>query len=295
MISMEWNLLDWTLVVREERLTEPLRWRKPRMVFVNSMSDLFHEDVPLDFIDQVFAVMALCPRHTFQILTKRPERMAEYLASSEQALSTENRIWFAANGKQLSGDGRILNVPQQWPLPNVWLGASVEDQATADARIPHLLRCPAAVRFVSAEPLLGAVDFSDCLGDTLVGAWDTETGKQISDGPGPYSVIKGIDWVIVGGESGAKARPCNVAWIRSIIRQCREAGVPVFVKQLGARPIVTEYEAWQLSGMDPGWDDRCRRRDVLVGLRLTDPKGGNLAEWPMDLRVREMPIVGGGK
>ncbi|MBS1702874.1 MAG: phage Gp37/Gp68 family protein [Armatimonadetes bacterium] len=140
----------------EERLTDPLRWSKPGRIFVDSMTDLFHDSIPFEFIDKVFAIMALCPQHTFQILTKRPERMAEYLIGAERSHKFSCEIC-----NRLEAEDRNplhWNSYAKWPLPNVWLGTSVEDQDTADERIPHLLRCHAAVRFLSCEPLLGNVD-----------------------------------------------------------------------------------------------------------------------------------------
>ena len=220
-----------TVRCHEDVLDKPLNRRKPTTYFVNSMSDLFHAGVPFEFIDKVFAVMmALCPQHTFQILTKRPERMAEYL------------YWHG----QFTEDGG--------PLPNVWLGTSVENQQAADERIPHLLKCPAAVRFLSIEPLLGAIDFLY--------------------GPQAWGLLTDIDWAIIGGESGSGARPCNVAWIRSLIDQCKAAGVPAFVKQLGKVPY---------------WAEHRGVAKTIHELRLKHPKGGDMSEWPEDLRVREMP------
>ena len=251
------------------RLDAPLHWRKPRMVFVNSMSDLFHSAVRGIFIDQVFAVMALTPQHTYQILTKRPERMQQYAADAReyvQAIVSERkpasppRHWYHAP------DNRI-----QWPLPNVWLGVSVEDQATADERIPMLWDTPAAVRFVSCEPLLGLIDLSPYLqiGTRTKGVFRPD-----------------IDWVIVGGESGPGARPCNIDWIRDILSLCRVAGVPAFCKQLGARPTVDDPGCernlpWLYK---PGFFD-----DEHPWMRLDDRKGANPDEWPSDLRVREYP------
>ena len=252
-----------------ERLAEPLKWRKPRMVFVNSMSDLFHEAVPFEFIDRVFAVMALCPQHTFQVLTKRPERMAEYMTD----IGTHERVQIAA---QPYCKGREFDL-RTWPLPNVWLGTSVEDQARADLRIPHLLRCPAAVRFLSCEPLLGPVDLSAFFGGKYVGL--------------PGDVVHpnynfGIHWCIIGGESGPNARPCDVAWIRSIVRRCRDAGVPVFVKQLGAWP--RELSAGNPPAPMPWvWDDGGEQIERWYKPR--DRKGGEPSEWPEDLRVRQWP------
>ena len=199
----------------EDRLEQPLHWRKPSRVFVNSMSDLFHEDVPMSFLNRVFKVMTDCPQHTFQVLTKRPIRMLAYMSQRD-------------------------TIP-----PNVWLGVSVEDQATADERIPLLLQTPAAVRWISYEPSLGPLDFSQVImgdGDHL----DT----LYNDGEDA-----GIDWVVCGGESGPHARPMHPDWARSVRDQCIAAGVPFFMKQMGGS------------------------RD----------KGGDMSEWPEDLRVREYP------
>ena len=396
-------------------LEKPLRWRKPRQVFVCSMTDLFGEWVPDVMLHRVFSVMALTPHITYQVLTKRPERMRDYLSS---------------------GVGAIAD----WPLPNVWLGVSVEDQRAANKRIPILLDTPAAVRFLSCEPLLGPVDIRQYLGYTPVNenayqsgrtglpsgagggasdrsrrqrlevgsppmesvdgdhpvhsvrapqgreendarlfagagdagwdqgerlgpsvgisalqrpdtGWDahqppkwdeggqpageprigdslgeqdschegTEEGPSHAGGDGqrhgkadagegggdPASTHGGgateghrgglrdqrpdgfkdrpraslgdlapsISWVIVGGESGPGARPCNIEWVRSMVDQCQAAGVPVFVKQLGARPI-----AWE--------------RGSYVPMKLRHSHGGDPAEWPEDLRVREFPQEG---
>lgn len=246
-----------------ERLDAPLRWRKPRRVFVNSMSDLFHKDVPDEFIDRVFAVMALASRHTFQVLTKRPERMCEYcdhLNIDRLARAAPTMEFFGTSGEgflDMTVEEHLGDYLKGSPIiPNVWLGTSVEDQKTADQRIPILLETPAALRFLSCEPLLGPIEFSDVIRRSDCVA---QLGKKALDG---------ISWVIVGGESGPRARPCDVAWIRSIVRQCREAGVPAFVKQIGARPV--------------GWGD-------YLPVILRDRKGGTPAEWPEDLRVREFP------
>lgn len=243
-----------------DRLDQPLRWRKPRRVFVNSMSDLFHEAVHRDFILRVFLAMQHSPRHSFQILTKRPERMRDLL-----------RDWMRP-ALQLA-DAPRLESPV-WPLPNVWLGVSCEDQETADARIPLLLDTPAAVRFVSCEPLLGPIK--------LDGEFDHHRRDYLLPSPivdlkrNPWESVTmrpPLDWIIVGGESGPGARPCDVAWIRSIVEQCKAAGVPCFVKQVGARPVAQHP-------MQAG---------ALVDAPCADPKGGDPDEWPKDLRVREWP------
>ena len=223
-IRLIWSALDL-----------PLRWRKPRRVFVNSMSDLFHERLPDEIIGRIFDVMAMAEHHTFQVLTKRAARMRDLLAR-----------WEANPGDQ----------PRRTSFSNIWLGVSVENQATADKRIPLLLQTPAAVRWVSYEPALESVNLWSFLAQ----------GSAVE--------LRGLDWLVVGGESGPGARPFDVAWARSTIAQGRAAGVPVFVKQLGARPVY-----------DLGDGHTYRMRAI----RLRDRKGGKPEEWPEDLRVREAP------
>ena len=219
-----------------ERLDRPLRATKPRCYFVNSMSDLFHEDVPDEFIDQVFAVMALSPQHRFLILTKRPERMRAYLSFTTGAGNVLTRVIRAAQQIQMPR-GRHKPGGPSWPYRNVYLGVSVEDQATADERIPLLLDTPAAVRFVSYEPALGPVDLGPWIfdaatdmamrGDPLAAAL---MRQSVEDGSGWMAPT--LDWIIVGGESGPKARPFDVQWARSTRDQCRAAGVAFFMKQM---------------------------------------------------------------
>jgi len=224
-----------------EKLEIPLRWNKPRRIFVNSMSDLFHEDVPDNFIDEVFAVMALAGQHVFQVLTKRPKRMLDYfnyqyrwvmIEGAAQAIEQERTgadpsLWMAVNG----------------PLKNVWLGVSCEDQATADERIPLLLQTPAAVRWVSAEPLLGPIDFTriDYCAESLSYV-DALRGSYFCDGLNEPRATPKLNWVIAGGESGPQARPMHPDWVRAIRDQCQAAGVPFFFKQWGkwAPDIVLE-------------------------------------------------------
>jgi protein gp37 len=195
----------------------PERWKQPRRIFVNSMSDLFHEDVPFNFIALALAVMQSTPRHTYHVLTKRPARM--------------NRVYeWLANAKAWTG-------PSYWTLHNLWLGVSVEDRRSAEERIPLLIKTPAAHLFLSIEPLLEDLGTLD---------------------------LRGIDWVIVGGESGPGARPMHTQWAIDIVQQCRKAKVKVFMKQMGT--------AWARGG---------------TGSRTT--KGQDPREWPEDLRIQEMP------
>lgn len=208
----------WTGVLKqapENILLQPLKWKRPRRIFVNSMSDLFHDAVPDEWIDRVFAIMALCPQHTFQVLTKRSKRMRDYMTPGMR--DANDRVYNTAYA--MSARFQVAGMGPQWPLPNVWLGVSAEDQTRADERIPDLLATPAAVRFVSAEPLLGPIFFSESCGG----------------GPGLP-----LDWIIVGGESGSGARHMDDFWALDIVRQCQSAKVNVFVKQLsgmGGRPV----------------------------------------------------------
>jgi protein gp37 len=245
----------------EHILSAPLRWKKPRRVFVNSMGDLFHEDAPDEWIDKVFAVMALAPQHTFQVLTKRPERMRDWatrdlphspLTQSIAELYTAHPEVAATH--PFDKERAIEVATQGWPLPNVWLGVSCEDQARAEERIPPLLDTPAAVRFVSAEPLLGPVYLSPknrysagiqpsryCCDtyDPLRGHGETDT-DDVGSGVA-YTFGPKIDWVIVGGESGPGARPMHPDWARSLRDQCASAGVPFFFKQWGGHAPHTAY------------------------------------------------------
>lgn len=218
-----------------DRLDQPLRWKRPRRVFVNSMSDLFHESVPFEFIDRVFAVMALADRHTFQVLTKRPERMEEYFRhnpTGRMNKGTQERVAAAAM-EIASARGENVHDAywdlwlEWWPLPNIWLGTSVENQAAADERIPHLLRTPAAVRFLSCEPLLGPVE--------LDFDWLQPPNPDPLPTDGRFRQPEnGIHWVIVGGESGPGARPMHPDWVTDLYLKCADADVAFFFKQWGA-------------------------------------------------------------
>ena len=288
----------WTGEVRfmEQWLAQPLRWAKPRMIFVCAHADLFHENVPDEWIDRVFAVMALCPQHTFQVLTKRPERMREYLSRNDVSLLDRWSKAFGPGTFRMSSHELMARLspfttPEHralyhaaypvFPLPNVWLGVSVEDQRRADERIPILLDTPAAVRWISAEPLLGALDPArlciapkvagspragihvDALrgryvesGMPYIGAWDV-------DGPYPANASpRGLDLVVAGFESGPRARPGHINWARALRDQCAQAGVPFFWKQNG------EYEDG-----GPAWGAAAGSAADLDGYVFVAPDG----------------------
>lgn len=249
------NGFDVTL--REKRLTEPFRWHEPKRVFVNSMSDLFHEAISDDYIARVFAVMAATPQHTYQILTKRHARLRAYLRDSCRCGTGHppmthllSRVAWAvsrANPERIPGDfdEEALRAVT-WPLPNVWLGVSVEDQQWANVRVPALLETPAAVRFLSCEPLLGPVSLAGavdgtcwwCRGSGYLGGrnWvaqsDVEPNCWHCNGQGLDG--RRVNWVIVGGESGAGARPMDPDWVRTLRSQCEATLTPFFFKQWGS-------------------------------------------------------------
>lgn len=286
--------------LKPARLSAPLGWRKSAMVFVNSVSDLFHPDVPFEYIDRVFAVMALTPQHTYQVLTKRPERMRAYASSSLVAKRVALAAFAAGDhAAHKRFDAWIDNTPSEpagvlsvtdrrWPLPNVWLGTSVEDQAAADERICYLNETPAAVRFLSCEPLLGPLDLTTVPRGTPGTYWfpwalpEDKVGAfaRWQEKPMRAKLADGIDWVIVGGESGPNARPMDLGWAQAIVKQCQAAGVAVFVKQLGAKPCVGEVET--AAGSNVFVPD-------LVG--LDHRKGADPSEWPSDLQFRQFPEV----
>ncbi len=195
------------VVCHEDRLMQPFHWKQPALVFVNSMSDLFHEDVPFEFIRKVLKTIYDKPTHTFQILTKRPERMYDFF-------------------KWLNNSNIAVN------FPNMWLGVSVEDQKAADERIPLLLLVPAAVRFLSCEPLLGPVDLKKWLPLNLLPGYDFDIDGQAWKG-GKLDPDIQLNWVICGGESGNKARPIHPDWAITLRDQCQAADVPFFFKQWG--------------------------------------------------------------
>ncbi|MFI6215665.1 DUF5131 family protein [Nocardia brasiliensis] len=210
-----------------ERLAAPLRWRRPRRVFVNSMSDLFHESIPDGFIGSVFDTMALAEQHTFQILTKRPGRARSLLNRWQEAAA--DRSHAGASFRRYDG---LWSEPPVWPLPNVWLGVSVESQKWADIRIPQLLDTPAAVRWISAEPLLGPVDLAAWLPGACTCTTIPLPQPMHYDGC-PALKWRGLDWVVAGGETGPGARPMHPDWARSLRDQCTAAGASFFFKQWG--------------------------------------------------------------
>jgi protein gp37 len=236
----------------DKMLLAPLKWKKPRKVFVCSMTDLFADFVTDEMIDRMFAVMALCPQHTFQVLTKRPERMRAYITQLHDEPPRDTAKRFAAVWPAkipVPVDGITI------PLPNVWLGTSCEDQATADERIPHLLATPAAIRFLSCEPLLGEIDLASPYTHELFQALfkeDVERGiaSRASD---IESTLFGLHWVICGGESGPNARPMHPDWARSLRDQCAEAGVAFHFKQWGEWSPV-----YDRAKDDPDWR-RCEQ------------------------------------
>ncbi len=275
------------------KLQQVLDRKKPTKFFWCDMTDMFGAWVPNEWIAACFGVMAATPQHTHQVLTKRADRLPETFAwvsreakafagterASAEAEFCAHRLWL--NGEIALGGP----VSQPWPLPNVHLGVSAEDQQRANERIPHLLACPAAVRWVSAEPLLGPIDFEEFVWPTCIATREEHVREH--DG-GLWCDERSIDWIVVGGESGPGARECSIEWLRSIVAQCKSASVPIFVKQLGATIRVPESE--QIGDVTTGWSPFariCESDDWLI--RLQSSKGGDINEWPHDLRVREFP------
>jgi protein gp37 len=228
-------------------LTQPLRWKKPRTIFVNSMGDLFHEDVPDEWIVEVFTIMAIADHHTFQVLTKRPDRARDFLEPSDR-LEDLYANWHTYSG----GAAEVYS----WPLHNVWIGASAEDQQRYDQRRRYLEETPAAKRFWSIEPMLGPIDMN-------------------------IRFVK-PDWVIVGGESGAEARPMHPDWARSIRDQCDGAGVPFFFKQWGnyltAGQLMADGRPWS-----PASGNRLHAQKSLAG-RFLDGVEHNAMPVPKEIR-----------
>lgn len=223
--------------ILEDRLDWPLKWRKGRKIFVSDMADLFHAKVPTDFITDVFAVMALTPQHTFQVLTKRHARLRSLLSDPafwyQVGRKARHRGYSDRRAANHLGDGSNIYDVATWEnrrhLPNAWIGVSVETQRWADIRIPVLLDTPAAVRWISAEPLLGPVDLTNVAG---INAVEPDWMGGPTGGTGaPHPLL---DWVVAGGESGPGARPMHPDWARSLRDQCQAARVPFLFKQWGA-------------------------------------------------------------
>lgn len=264
-----------------DRLDQPIRWAKRRMIFVNSMSDLFHPAVPDDFIDSVFGVMWAClygrneqDGHIFQVLTKRADRMRDYFRTDRREAWARSAVH---HGGGIAPDGiwdQTMNY--EGPHPRIWLGVSVEDQAAADERIPLLLDTPAAVRWISAEPLLGPVDLlATPAGDILCrcsGCMEMTPDTR-------------LDWVVVGGESGPKARPMHPQWARDLRDQCAAAGVPFLFKQWGEWvPRSSCYHTFDdgraCADIDPSatkWPCIRLNENGGDGHRLEDEDGGDSA------------------
>lgn len=273
----------WTGEVRliEKDLDAPLRWRAPARIAACFGGDWCHPKVPREWRDWMLAVEALCPQHRFLHLTKRAEEQRSYLSDPETPrrvarIAAGRAGWSSARVAMFTdpsaaagaGCGEPTYIP--WPLPNVWPGTSVENQDHV-SRITDLLATPAAFRWVSLEPLLGPLNV-------------------------PPLYLGGLSWCVIGGESGPSARPCDLAWIRSVVEQGKAAGVPVYVKQLGALPVMSEA-AWHLAGSSGPAPLLSAAKSAKytvcepgnVALALRDRKGADPFEWPEWARVQEFP------
>lgn len=275
------GVLDWSgrVDTLQEKLDEPLHWKRPRRVFVCSGADLFHHKVPDAFLDDVFLRMLLASRHTFQCLTKRIDRAADYLEVAPIRL-------------RALAQRRGYGVEWRWPFRNVHIGTSVENQETANQRLPDLLRCSAWVRFLSCEPLLGPLDLTEWIGHPLARCIaHHERTEHLCGGGGPLvdcsecdfavewdddgrTLTPTVDWVIAGGESGTSARSCDTAWLQTLADDCEHAQIPFFLKQLGRRSI---HAGVRLDKTVPRWHK----------------KGADPEQWPSGLtRRREYPVEG---
>ncbi len=275
----------WTGMVRvlPERLEEPMNVKKPTTWFVDSMSDLFHPGIPFEFIDKVFVIMKSAGHHTFQILTKRAERMQGYFSDDRPAILDAAYLQMMDLGFKLNpAPAYIQNHGkpyENWPLKNVWLGVSVESQSWGK-RIENLMRCPAAIRFISAEPLVGPLDITNKGLDNAYSVPTKHTeinGKKVGiQWTDPGDRFIGLDWVIVGGESGPGARPVNPDWVRSLRDQCRFSKVPFFFKQWGEYLPHDQMQSGQLdfakgvsSSIPPGFNTNVLKvGKKLAGRRL---------------------------
>lgn len=277
----------------EETLLQPLHWKKPRKVFPCSMTDWAGAWVPDEWMDKLLAVVALCPQHTFLFLTKRAERLPRYLINLRQRIRgyihghqgyfadilapvigqrALDAAWvhmknFYHGPDEPKGIGDATAWP--WPLPNVWLGVSAEDQATFDNRWGWLRQTEAAHRWLSLEPMIASINVRAAVSEDH---YNCDEGTD--DDPTPaHRCWPTTDWIVLGGESGSRARAFDFQWARDIINQCKAAQTPVFVKQLGAFPYDSFYQAGAT-------DQR---------IYLKDKKGGDINEWSPDLQIREFP------
>lgn len=290
-------------VLDESMLLAVLKHKKPGKVFWGDMTDLFGDWVKDEWLDKMFAVMALTPHLTHLVLTKRAERMRTYWTAVGRKDALQNWITeFCLNLSERESKRIVGAMPNGWggvPLRNVWLGVSAENQEYAEKRIPLLIQTPAACRFVSYEPALEAVDFDRFFiepdlrcrtgfqqGFGMEAGYCGTCAGHISD-PVHHSPAGAIDWIIVGGESGPSARPFNVEWARQTVKQCRDAGTAVFVKQMGAKP-----HDGNTCKYDPTPDHHgLPHGHTFPYLNLNDAKGGDINEWPEELRVRQFPEV----
>lgn len=301
----------WNGEVRmvREHLADPLRWKRPRKIFVNSMSDLFHEKLTNEQIAAVFGVMAAAPQHTFQILTKRAARMRAWFAWAEQHgagydLCRDDMpsgllacAWEACSGDAWGdvepGDHGIDSTPSReqfgsaWPLPNVWLGISAGHQAALNDFVPILLDTPAAVRWVSQEPQIDGMAYDD--------RW-----LRLSHGS-EQATGRGLDWIVIGGASGPKAPPFDLAWPRETLAQCKGTRTSVWVKQIGRAPVESGWasivDAHGIAAPRLSIEEATRLAPEYVRghvvtprpMKLRDRHGADMMEWPGDLRVRQFP------
>lgn len=243
--------------LNEKELRKILKLRKPSRIFLGDMLDVFHEAISDTLLNQLFAVMMLAKQQTFQVLTKRADRLLQYMIPAGRK---------TAIAQACREDIGLEPFIGEWPPRNVWFGVSVENQETAKERIPLLKQTPAVIRFLSLEPLLEDLGQLD---------------------------LTGIRWVVVGGESGPGARPCHLDWVHSIVEQCRSASVPCFVKQLGSVPVMSEEVWMNLPGARPLLSAKNKDRvdNGTLPIFLDSHKGNNQDEWPKELRVREFPQI----
>jgi len=309
----------WNGVIRSipSHLWEPRKWKDGRKIFVNSMSDLFHENLPQEEIELIFAVMALFERHTFQFLTKREKRMQDLLSSPKfwenvMALCEvyAERVEGQSQGAMMGFDAWAHEVMDRKALRHVWVGVSAENQECLEKRWACLRETPAGIRWISAEPLLGPLVFSK----PETGEWPTH-GKMLRN-PEEWDDWKywgpaAVDWIVVGGESkqSMDARPCEIEWIRGIKDQCHVAKTPLWVKQLGGMVLTNgcssgrndvdglmeHFPGRMCSDKSPEYRSMCEHRkedgSFAWHLHLKDSHGADMKEWPEDLRVQKLPKV----